>query len=192
MKETEITVEVFDDLDFAIKKIESQKFKMVEKYQLNDYYFSKYCNDKLSNFSYPELIKNSFIVRNIIDDKNTTQICYKNKELDSNGNVIQEEKIKTNVNDLSSVLSVFKVSGLNNWCNLENTSYVFKKDNLEFCLQVIKGLGIFIEWEENETMSTLSPYEKFDKLKEYVSSLGLKIGNDFSCKKVYMKYKKEL
>ena len=40
-------------------------------------------------------------------------------------------------------------------------------------------------------MKNLSEYEKINLMKNNLSNLGLKLGDDFSCKKVYMKFLKE-
>ena len=50
-------------------------------------------------------------------------------------------------------------------------------------------IGLFIEYEEEENMKQLSSKEKFEKMKDFLISLKLKIGNDFSCKKVFLKLK---
>ena len=68
---------------------------------------------------------------------------------------------------------------------------VYKKENVEFALQIIDELGIFIEYEEDETMQALSEKEKINVMLETLKNLGLKLGDDFSCKKVYLKFKKD-
>ena len=76
--QTEITVKVFNDLDFIIKKLTSLNYTLQEKVFMQDWYFSKNTLEELNNFDYPTLIKNSFIVRNVIDSENKTFLCYKN------------------------------------------------------------------------------------------------------------------
>ena len=50
----------------------------------------------------------------------------------------------------------------------------------------LKGLELFIEYEEKSWHKNLSPVEKFYKLSEEIRALNLNIGDDFSCKKPYM------
>ncbi len=184
MKETEITVQVYNDYSQIDKILTNQGFEMIENYQLYDWYFSKL--DNISNLSYIDLMNNSFLVRHIVDDSPQIQLCYKKKELDEFGNVIMEEKVKSNMSNLENSLKIFKLAGLNNYCKVENNSYVYKKGNIELAVQIIKDLGIFIEYEESDDMKEMLPEMKFKKMVDTITHLGLDLGNDYSCKKVFM------
>ena len=126
------------------------------------------------------------MVRQIIDDKEKIQLCYKQKELDENENVINEEKIKTNLSSLFEAIEIFKKAGLNNYCIVKNNSYVYRKNEICFVVQIIENLGIFIEYEEDETMKDMNEKQKFNHMVSIVNALGLKLGKDYSCKKVFM------
>lgn len=188
MKETEITVQVFNHFEEIDKKLKKQGFEMIQNYQLNDWYFSKLENTK--GIEYIDLLNNSFLVRQILTNKEKIQLCYKQKEMDKLGNVIAEEKINTNLSSLADAIEIFKKAGLNNYCVVKNNSYVYQKDQICFVVQLIENLGTFIEYEEDETMSNMSKKEKFDYMVSLVNSLGLKLGQDYSCKKVFMLLKK--
>ena len=181
MKETEITVQVFNDIDEIDKILQRQGFSIIENYKMKDWYFSKY--DNIIDLKYTELINQSFLVREL---ENEIQLCYKNKEYDQHGNVISEEKIKTKLSDLHNALQVFKMAHLNNYCIVENNSYVYQKNDICFVIQIIKDLGIFLEYEEDDSMKDMSAQEKFTHMCNIVKNLDLKIGKDFSCKKVDM------
>ena len=184
MKETEITVQVFnkfEEIDYTLK---NQGFEMIENFQLNDWYFSQITN--VNNVLYGDLLKSSFLVRQVLTDKEIIQLCYKQKEIDELGNVIAEEKISTDLSSLSNAIDIFKKAGLNNYCIVEDNSFVYKNGNIEFVVQVVKNIGIFIEYEEDETMKGMSNFEKIEHMKKIVNSLGLKLGQDYSCKKVSM------
>ena len=191
MKEMEITVEVFDSLEHVLRLLEEKNYKLLEKYDINDFYYSKYSIEELKNFKYKDLIANSFLLREIIDDKPKNLLTYKNKELDANGNVIAEEKIKCEIKDLSSAIKIFNLAGINCWSKLNQHLYVFKKGTTEFSVQVVEDLGIFIEYEENGSMSGLSAQEKINYMLNEIKKLGIKVGDDFSCKKIFLKFKKE-
>jgi len=191
MRETEITVQVFDSINIIIEKLKNLDFYIIEKYEMTDYYFSKLSNEDLKNLSYSSLIKNSFLVRDIKDKNPKILLTFKDKTLDECNNVISEEKIFTKVDNLEKTLKIFNNINLNCWCTLNQKMIVYKKDNLEFALQIIDGLGVFIEYEEDDSMKTLSEYEKINLMKSNLLSLGLNLGEDYSCKKVYMKFLKE-
>lgn len=184
MKETEITVQVFGSLDKIKTILKNKGFELIETYQLNDWYFSKL--DDISDVKYLDLLNNSFLVRQVVSDHEEVQLCYKKKEVDQYMNVVSEEKIKAKVNSLKNAIDIFVASGLNNYCVVKNNSYVYKKGETCFAVQVIEGLGTFIEYEENESMSGLTKEEKFDLMSRFVRTLGLKLGDDYSCKKVFM------
>lgn len=187
MKETEITVQVFNDFEEIDQILRSQGFRIIENFQLNDWYYSAIKD--ISNLKYIDLMNNSFLIREIITDKKEYQLCYKRKELDSFGNVISEEKIKTKIDSLENAKLIFENAGLNNYCVLKNNSFVYQKDEVCFAVQIIENLGIFIEYEEDNSMSSVTRAERFDYMCKIVNNLGLKLGKDYSCKKVFMMLK---
>ena len=77
--ETEITVQVFDSLKDINFILLQKGFCLKEKVFMQDWYFSKFSTKELNEFDYPTLIKNSFIVRKVVDNETNTFICYKNK-----------------------------------------------------------------------------------------------------------------
>lgn len=185
MKETEITVQVFEEKEQILSHLQKQGFKLERTFQLNDWYYIRY--DNISGMNYQELLSQSILVRQIIADSEKCQICFKDKVYDKDGNVICEEKIVSLVDNLENTKQILLRAGLNNYCTLMNNSFVFRKGDIYFALQVIEDLGIFIEYEEDETMPQgLTPNEKIDIMLNRVKSLGLPIGENYSCKKVQM------
>lgn len=187
MQETEITVQVFNSLNEVKSILEKQGFAVYRKLKLNDYYFSKYNLEAIKNLPYSEILKNSFLIREVSGENYHVELCYKNKTLDENENVISEEKVKCNVDDFETAIKVLESAGLKHWCNIKQDMLVFTREHIEFALQDVEGLGLFIEFEENESMKEMTSIEKFEFMKNYLQKLGLKLGNNFSCKKVYMK-----
>lgn len=53
-------------------------------------------------------------------------------------------------------------------------------------VQVIENLGIFIEYEEDNSRTIMKQQEKIDYMCNVVNSLNLKLDNDYFCKKVFM------
>lgn len=191
MKETEITVEVLDTVDDTIEKLLSKGFEIKEKFDMIDYYFSKETTQTLLNFGYKDLISHSFLVRHMLTDKPYSQLMYKSKEMDLDGNVIAEEKVKVNIENLDNTLKIFKLAGLNNWCEITQHMLVFEKDEIQFALQIVDNLGSFIEYEETNWMNDLSEQEKINAMLSDLKTTGINLGLDYSCKKIYMKFKKD-
>ena len=191
MKETEITVEILDDVKGLIEMLKNKNFSLEDEFDMIDYYFSKDDTETLKKLEYLDIINHSFLVRQIIGNDNSVNIMFKSKELDDKGNVIAEEKVKTPVENLEKAIKIFKLSGLNNWCEIKQHMLVFKRGETEFAIQIVDGLGSFIEYEETASMSEFTEQEKIDAMLADLKGLGINIGSDYSCKKVYMKFMKE-
>lgn len=184
MKETEITVQVFNSLEEIDNILVNQGFEKTRIFQLNDWYFTKL--DDVQNVSFIDLINNSFLVRQLISNTEKLQLCYKQKQVDRFNNVIAEEKFVSQIGSLAETLKIFNLCGLNNYCTIKNHSCVYKKGITEFALQVVENLGIFIEFEEDESMLGMDEQQKINYMFSILKSLNLKLGDDHSCKKVMM------
>ncbi len=66
MKETEITVQVFEEKEKILSHLQKQGFKLERTFQLNDWYYIRY--DNISGMTYQELLSQSILVRQIIAD----------------------------------------------------------------------------------------------------------------------------
>lgn len=194
MKRTEITVQVFENYNEIHEKLTNQGFMVCDKFIANDFYFSKYPIEKLKTMEYIDIMNNTIIVRKFFNDEivYVEEITFKKKELDLNNNVISEEKFEAKVDSVKDTVNVLKMSGLCMWCEIYNNVYTYQKENLVFDVHCVKDLGVFIECEDNETMNGLTSEQKFEQLSNIIKSLNLKIGADFSCKKVFMKFKNEI
>ena len=187
--ETEITVEVLDKASNVIEYLVKNGFTVTEVYDINDCYYSKYPLNKLKKMTYKSLIKNSFLLREIIDDRVRYQLCYKDKVI-KNDTVISESKYTSLVDNIDNTKKIFKLSGLNMWCETKNHTHCMKKGNIFFAIQEISGLGTFIEYEEDEIMLGMTPEEKIDYMKNILANLNIPLGKDYNVKKVYMLFNK--
>lgn len=193
MQETEITVEVFDDVQTIDKILKEKNFFVTDKKTLNDFYYTNFKPKELKNIKYTNLIKNSFLVRNVTGENfYETTLCYKNKIIDENENVIAEEKTKSEVENLEKTLQILNKANITNWCNLKQDMIIYSNNQVEFAVQIVENLGVFIEFEETEEIANWTEVEKIKYLVNYLKSLGLKLGNDFSCKKPYMMLNKKV
>lgn len=188
MKETEITIQVFDDFLSIDKHLKELGYSVQEEYTMKDTYFTSLLN--LENISYLQLLKNSFLVREILDDNPKIFITYKDKVLNENNEVISEEKTNLKIDNVEKAVKIFTKCNLNNWCNVNATITVYINEHIVFSVQQVENLGIFIEYEEDETMKDMTLDEKRNYMKNTLLDLGLNLGKDFSCKKVFMLYQK--
>lgn len=57
---------------------------------------------------------------------------------------------------------------------------------MEMAVQDVENLGIFIEYEEDESVSGLPVSEKINKMKENLKDFGFVLGDNYGCKKPFM------
>ena len=194
-KQTEITINIKKDISSVKNKLESLGFVEIEKYTGIDNYFTT-ISGEISSTDYKTLLDSSIIIRSFSSkskkDK-TNLMVYKNKTLDKNGVVLSEEKISTTVENLDNTLKILKLAGLNNWLSLNQQNSFYKLGEIEITVGTVKGLdGTFLEIEEYPSISMLSPEEKIEKMVEIIKKLGFDSGNNYSVKKAYMLFKKNL
>ena len=194
-KQTEITINIKKGISSVKNKLESLGFVEIEKYTGIDNYFTT-ISGEISSTDYKTLLDSSIIIRSFSSkskkDK-TNLMVYKNKSLDKNGVVLSEEKISTTVENLDNTLKILKLAGLNNWLSLNQQNSFYKLGEIEITVGTVKGLdGTFLEIEEYPSISMLSPEEKIKKMIEIIKKLGFDSGNDYSVKKAYMLFKKNL
>ncbi len=191
MKETEITVQVLMPLALAINKLEEKGYTLEEKYTLSDRYFTHFSNEEISTISYEKLIKNSLLIRTITSNNSSySQLTYKNKEYNTNREVISEQKYVCKIESEESAYNILSSMGLNSYLTVNQKLWIFKNNKTHLSLQEVENLGLFIEIEQQNGMENLSSEEKVQKLIEIANSLNLKLGNSYSCKKVEMLLKK--
>ena len=194
-KQTEITINIKKEISSVKNKLESLGFVEIEKYTGIDNYFTT-ISGEISSTDYKTLLDSSIIIRSFSSkskkDK-TNLMVYKNKSLDKNGVVLSEEKISTTVENLDNTLKILKLAGLNNWLSLNQQNSFYKLGEIEITVGTVKGLdGTFLEIEEYPSISMLSPEEKIEKMIEIIKKLGFDSWSDYSVKKAYMLFKKNL
>lgn len=195
MAQTEITVQVFEDLKDIEKKLVKLGFVKTEEFDGRDDYFVNMDKGKIAKAGYGELLKDSLIVRSYttLTSKNpTSMLLRKIKTLDENQNVIGEEKVSTKIDNVENARKLLSGINLINWVSLKQKNAFYKNGEKTIIVGGVEGLGNFIEIEEYKSISTLPEKEKFEILKQYVNSFKFKIGADYSCKKVYMLHTQNL
>lgn len=168
--------------------LKTKGFKLVEQYSMKDSYFSWL---KGSSINYYDLVKNSFLVRNIVLTDRTKQvITYKFKSFDAAGNVISEVKTETAVDNTQKAIEVFKLAGLNEWIIVEQKMSVYSNGSIEFIVEDVKDLGLFIEYEIQNLKAGTDKEKMYKQMIAELKALQLPLGDDYSCKKAYMMFEK--
>ena len=193
MLQTEITVQLFEDIKDVENKLIKLWFCKTEELNIQENYFTNLKNDALKNASYSNLLVTSVILRSYTTLKNkvpTAKLIRRLENLDSHNFAVGEERVIKEVEDEVHSRKVMTNIGYTNWVTLKQKNIYYKKGEITIILSDVEGLGNFIEVEEYPSISNLVETEKIDILKQYIKSFNFNIGNDFSCKKVYMLYQK--
>ena len=193
MLQTEITVQLFEDIKDVENKLIKLGFCKTEELNIQENYFTNLKNDALKNASYSNLLVTSVILRSYTTLKNkipTAMLIRRLENLDSHNYAVGEERVIKEVEDEVHSRKVMTNIGYTNWVTLKQKNIYYKKGEITIILSDVEGLGNFIEVEEYPSISNLVETEKIDILKQYIKSFNFNIGNDFSCKKVYMLYQK--
>lgn len=194
MAQTEITVQVFEDLKDIERKLTNLGFSKTEELNIQDDYYTNLKNDSLKNASYSNLVVTSVVLRCYTTLKSktpTSRLIRKLENLDSHNSAIGEEKIIKELDDAVHSRKVMTNIGYTNWVTLKQKNIYYKNGEKTIILSHVEDLGDFIEVEEYPSISNLIDTEKIDILKQYINSFNFKIGSDYSCKKVYMLYLKK-
>ena len=191
MQQTELTVEIFDEIDSIKTKLISKGFRVLETFSMKDVYLSKLPKTDIVSKSYEEMIKNSVVIRTLMGASTVNLILYKDKRYNNSGDVVAERKITCSVEDADKVEKILLNAGMESWCELVQNMTVFRNEDMQFVVQEVENLGTFIEYEEDEALKDLSTNQKIEKMKADLTSLGLNTGDNFFCKKIFMKIKKE-
>ena len=194
MSQTEITVQIFEDIENVKNKLSSLSFDYIDTFSGNDSYFSILQPIEVNNSTYKTLMDSSIIVRSYSKASSNSQeamVIHKQKTLDENGNTIGEVKTSVKIDNQANAVTLLKNAGLTNWLNLSQENHFYKKDEITIIIGTVAGLsGCFMEIEEYNSIKHLPEHEKFNTLKQFVLNLNFNIGTDFSCKKSLMLFNK--
>ena len=137
--EKEITVSINCSKEELIKVLESNHYRKINRYLVDDiYYVLESTNLDLNPL---EILKNAIIVRSIDDKKH--YLMYKYKEYDQNENIINEGKSLVQV----LIRVVDKID-------------VYEKDGLEILIEDVNDKYLFVEIETNEKYDTIDKLMK--------------------------------
>lgn len=194
MANTEITVQVFDDINVIKQKLVSFGYTLTEEFSGNDYYFTTLTDKEIKNANYQTLLDASVIVRSystLSSPDKTSMLLFKNKTFDKKGTVVSEEKISTKIENPENTIKILNLIKLKNWLSLKQKNAFYKLGEKTIIVGTVEGLnGCFMEIEEYESIKNLTLQQKIEKLKSDALSFDFNLGSDFSVKKVDMLHNK--
>ncbi len=171
MKQIEITVRLNEDKQTAMKKLSKLGYKVIRQSDVDDIYMTTKL-DELNADNIQYVLKKSILLRKLtVNNTEIKKITYKNKEIDSNGNVISEQKVNLNCEDIDKAKKLFSYVDFKELVRVKYHVTVYEKDGIELAFQDVENLGTLIEYENNEDFEGKSLEEINDTKKNMYNDI---------------------
>lgn len=170
-KEIEITVRVNVSYEKLEEELKRNNFIKKEEYIVNDSYLIN-SSINITDMKSLDILKKCVLVRDIVGI--LKQLLYKYKKYDSNGDIIEQGKIKCPVTDINKAMEFMNAIGYEKLFDIHDKCIVFANDKTELVIQLVNDKYIFIEME-SEPQYINRKYENVDELKDDMCSYNLSI-----------------
>ena len=181
MKEIEILVEVYDDINLIKEKFKNFEYIGLKK-TIDEYFY-----DPLREDLKPDKFGGLNHCLRLRQKNNEYSITYKDDIFENNKWIFSKE-YETKLESIEMTKEIFNKLGLKKFIEINNEKEAYKYDKYEIVLESVKDLGIFMEVElcTNEDIDIKN--EK-NKIQEFINSLGINISEELNIGKpeLYMK-----
>ena len=188
----EITVKIKGDIISLCENLEKKGFKIVDAFTLDDTFFIPK-DLEIEEMTERAILAKAVLGRNIRrnnPDKIVKVLTVKKKEIDENGNILEQQKIECDVVSLESANKFMTAIGYTEIMNIKEKDITYEKDGFKVSLKDIENGDKLIETDivlENEELNSIEKLNK--KFEEY----GIQIYTDnFFVKKAEVELKKVL
>lgn len=170
-KEKEITVRVNVSYEKLKEELKQNNFVKKEEYIVNDSYLINSLIN-ITDMKSLDILKKCVLVRDIVGI--LKQLLYKYKKYDSNGDIIEQGKIKCPVTDINKAMEFMNAIGYEKLFDIHDKCIVFANDKTELVVQLVNDKYIFIEME-SEPQYINRKYKNVEELKDDICSYNLSI-----------------
>ena len=170
-KEKEITVRVNVSYEKLKEELKQNNFVKKEEYIVNDSYLINSLIN-ITDMKSLDILKKCVLVRDIVGI--LKQLLYKYKKYDSNGDIIEQGKIKCPVTDINKAMEFMNAIGYEKLFDIHDKCIVFANDKTELVVQLVNDKYIFIEMESKGEYIT-KEYKNSDELKKELCRYDLSI-----------------
>ena len=188
MKQIEITVRLNEDKKTAMEKLSKLGYKVIRQSDVDDIYMTTKL-DELNSENIQYILKKSLLLRKLnVSGKEIKKITYKNKEIDSQGNVISEQKVNLDCEDIGKAKELFSYVDFKELVRVKYHVTVYEKDGIEFAFQDVENLGTLIEYENKDDFEGKSIEEINNTKKNMYNDIkktGILITDELDVKKAY-------
>lgn len=188
----EITIRLKCSIKEICNILEDKNFKLIEKFILDDTYFTPKELD-FKNMSYREILSKAILLRNItefIPERKVVTLTFKSKQIDDNGNILEQNKVDCEIINAKAGKTFIEAIGYKELMNIKENDIVYGKDGLHIAIKDIENGDKLIEVETVEGNVEL---DTINKLKEKLNELQIPIDtNDYFVKKAEIELRKIL
>lgn len=183
----EITVKITCPLQELHRILEFKGFKIVDKFTMDDkFMILKTTNLKEENSR--DILAKAILIRDIIgnmEKRKTKKITFKNKQFDSQGNIVFQNSINCDITNIEDAISIFQAIGYFQVMEIIENDIVYEKDGFQLAIKDIKNGAKLIEIETDEK------YDTIDKLKMKLKEIKIPVDeNDYFVKKAELELDK--
>lgn len=144
--ENEIIVKVNTTYDKLHDILLKNNFIIKEEYTVKDtYMINKEIN--ITELNDLEVLKKCILVRDVVDIEKS--LVYKNKEYDSEGNIIKQSKIKCPILDIDKGIKFMEEINYIKLFNIIDKCIVYVNNDNELVVELVNDKYVFIELEPN-------------------------------------------
>lgn len=179
MKEIEILVEVYDEPQEIIEKLNKFEFKGIK--ETTDVYFYDPKRDNLKpndDMQIDECLR-------IRTKNNEHYITYKVDKFDENGKWLYSDEYETKFADLDMLNIIINKLGLKELLTINNSKRTYVTDKYEIVLETVKDLGYFLEVEYC-TNEDVDVKEIKKEIQHFIDSLELNVSDELNMGKPEM------
>lgn len=149
-EELELTIKLEKPLEEIQMLLKRAGCEFLEESELDDIYMKK----EGEYHSIEDLLNHSILIRK--EGTHFQGFTLKKKEYKENGDIIKDQKLYLEVPDLEKGKLFLELIGYQKLFQLKQKMYIYRKGTSKLYIQVVEGLGTYLEYEgnaeENETM----------------------------------------
>lgn len=193
----EITVRITCTLQEMCNILKNKGFSIVDKYNLEDIYYTKK-DVHISKENAREILKKCVLIRKVTQfipqdfKKSYTELklTLKNKQIDNDGTITKQEKIECKIKDIEQGKEFIKALEYKELMTIKEKDIVYEKDHLKLAIKDIENGENLIEIE---TIEDNSDFDTTDKLIKKINELKIPINTeDYYVKKSEIELEKSL
>ncbi len=173
MKEIEILVEVYDEIDKVKSIIEMLDFEYIGKINVIDEYYYDPKRKELK----PDRNNQINHCLRLRQKNNKSYITYKD-DIFEDKKWIYSDEYETEVESLNILKTIFDKLGLIKFIEIDNVKETYKNDKYEIVIENVKDLGIFMEVEYLNETDDIHKIKK--EIQDFIDNLGINVSKELN------------